>query len=62
MSSKQFSPICPNTEKLSQKIHRLLRMQDCRFEFDTGCGNYKRIHFSNDKFMNGILGGTLDLA
>ena len=37
-------------------------MRDCRFEFVTGCGNYSRIHLSNNKFINGILGGTLDLA
>ena len=24
--------------------------------------NYKRIQLSNNKFINGILGGTLDLA
>ena len=60
--SKIFSGISPNTEKLSQKIHGLLRMRDCRFECVTGCGNYSRIHLSNNKFINGILRGTLDLA
>ena len=32
-------------------------MQECRFEFDSGCGNDKRIQLSNKKISNGILGG-----
>ena len=39
-----------------------LRMQECRFEFDTDCGNDFQIQHSNNKFIDGLLGGTLDLA
>ena len=41
-------------------IHGALRMQECRDE--TEIYNYQRIQVSNNKFINGILGGTLDLA
>ena len=39
------------------KIHCLLRMHECRFEFDTGYGNDLRINFSNEGFVNGNYGG-----
>ena len=44
MFSKQFYPfkdfsIWTNTEELSWKIHCPLRMQECRFEFETSCSN-----------------------
>ena len=39
---------------------RPLHMQECRDESEI-C-NYQRIQFSNNKFINGILGGTHDLA
>ena len=32
-------------------MHCTLRMQEGRFEFDTGCGNELRIHFSNNQFV-----------
>ena len=35
-------------------------MQECRDESDIY--NYKQIQLLNNKFTNGILGGTLDLA
>ena len=38
-----------------------LCMQEYGFEFDTSYGNNYQIHFSNNQFINVILGGTLDL-
>ena len=35
-------------------------MQECRHESDIY--NYQRIQLSNNKFINVILGGTLDLG
>ena len=35
-------------------------MQECRGESDIY--NYKQIQLLNNKFTNGLLGGTLDLA
>ena len=35
-------------------------MQEC--EDESEIYNYRRIQLSNNKFINGILGGTLDLA
>ena len=35
-------------------------MQEFRFEFDASYGDDKRIYFSNNQFINRILGGTLD--
>ena len=40
-------------------IHSSLRMQECRHESENY--NYQRIQLSNNKFINVILGGTLDL-
>ena len=37
-------------------------MQESQFEFDTSYGNDQRIHLTNNKFINRILGGTLDLS
>ena len=68
MSSKQFYPlkdfsIWPNTEELSWKIHCSLGMHKRRFDFDTGCCNSYRIHFSNIQFITAIFGwGTLDCS
>ena len=41
-------------------IHGALRMQEYREESEIY--NYQWIQLSNNKFINGILGGTLDLA
>ena len=41
-------------------IHGSLRMQECRDESESY--NYQQIQLSNNKLINGILGGTLDLA
>ena len=41
-------------------IHGSLRMWECRDESEIH--KYQRIQPSNNKFINGILGGTLDLA
>ena len=51
--------IWPETEKFSKTIHCSLHMQECWFEFDTSYRNDKRIqvHFSNNQFINRILGG-----
>ena len=38
----------------------LLRMQECRHESEIY--NYQRIQLLNNKFINGLLGGMLDLA
>ena len=35
-------------------------MQECRDESEIY--NYKRIQLSNNKFINGVMGGTLDLT
>ena len=40
--------------------HGSSRMQECRDESEIY--NYQRIQLSNTKFINVILGGTLDLA
>ena len=42
-------------------IHCSLRIQECPFEFNTSYGNDQRIHFSNNQFINRILGRTQDL-
>jgi len=49
MFSKQFCPF-KDFSKYREviKIHCSLHMQECRFEFDTGCGNDSIVHFSND--------------
>ena len=44
------------------KIHCSLSMQECIFEFDTGCVNVLRIQLSNNEFINGILRGMLEMA
>ena len=41
-------------------MHGSLRMQECRDESEIY--NHQRIQLSNTKFINGILGVTLDLA
>ena len=41
-------------------IHGSSRMQECWDESEIY--NYQRIQLSNNKFISGILGGTLDLA
>ena len=41
-------------------IHCLLRLQECRDKPEIF--NYQRIQLSNNKFTNGFLGGTLNLA
>ena len=43
----------------SVNIHSSLRMQECRHESENY--NYQRIQLSNNKFINVIMGGTLDL-
>ena len=41
-------------------MHGSLRMQECIDESEIY--NYQQIHPLNNKLINGILGGTLDLA
>ena len=41
-------------------MHSSLRMQERRAESEIY--NYQRIQLSNNKFIDGSLGGTLDLA
>ena len=47
-------------EIASRVIHGSLRMRECRDESEIH--KYQRIQLSNNKFINRILGGTLDLA
>ena len=67
MSSKKFNPYkdfqSDQLQRSSRKIFTAhLRMQESQFEFDTSYGNDQRIHLTNNKFINRILGGTLDLS
>ena len=39
----------------------ITHIQECPFEFNTSYGNDQRIHFSNNQFINRILGRTQDL-
>ena len=51
-----------NTEKVSYNIHYSLRVQECRCEFDMFAATTNGFIFSNDRFIDGIYGSTLDLA
>lgn len=59
---KDFS-IWMNTEKMycSKKCTDHCACRKCRFEFDTGCGNYSWIHLPNNQYIKGTSGSTLDL-
>ena len=55
--SKTFTSI---SQLPSVRIHGSLRIQECRDESEIYI--YQWIQLSNNKFINGISGGTLDLA